>query len=912
MSVEESNVVLKFKMDGQVQYATTIKQINQAMNIAAKEYKAHVAAMGNDASATDKLAAAKKKLETQLEGAQKRTQILREEYERMSKDTNVSTDALQKQYGKLLDAERAEASLSNQLEKTNEEMAKQESESMKNQKAMSVLKEEQSALEVESKKLTSEYELQKSALGENASESEKLSLEEKHLSEQMGLTEKQISNMEKQLKLVREEYGENSIEAQKMETELNEVKTSFNNLGHEMDTIGKKSNEAQTGMGKLTNILQSEALMNASDKLAGIGKKIFEIGRYSTEAFKEVHDGTATVIKKTGAHGEQLEKLITSYKNLGRDVPDDLTDVGAAIGEVNTQFKFMGEELERESDQLLQFATITDQDVTSATINAKQAIEAYKLTNEDLDMVLDSVAKTSQTTGQNTQDLFKKAIEGAPQIKALGLEFADGVELMGQFDQAGVDSSATLSSLSKASVTYAKDGKNLSDGLRETINKIKGAKDETEALNIASGVFGSKGAVRMVEAIKRGTFNLDQLGNSAQDASGTVSTTFNDAKSPMDEFDRTTNGVKLTMGEVGAKVVETLLPILDKMATALEVAGDWFKNLSPGMRDFIVVLGLVTGAVLTIIPVIAAIAVTVTVLDTALLPIIGVVLAIIAVITAIILVIKNWGSIVDWIKKKFDEFMLYVKLTWLAIKEFIIKPIVDTYKKVKKSVGEMITNLIEKFNQVKQSAQEKWNDVKRAVITPLANAYNRVKSIVSDLKSAIHEKFDAIKNSAKEKFEDAKKLITTPLDEAKGIIHRIIESIKEFFNFKISWPHIPLPHFGVRPKGWHIGDLLKGEIPSLDISWRAEGAIFRKPTIFGASGGRLQGAGDAGDEAALPLNEKTLGAIGRGIAATMGGGNTEIHLHVETLVADNMASIDRLNQRLQIGCMKSKNMLGQR
>ncbi|MBC1548280.1 phage tail tape measure protein, partial [Listeria sp. FSL L7-1435] len=88
--------------------------------------------------------------------------------------------------------------------------------------------------------------------------------------------------------------------------------------------------------------------------------------------------------------------------------------------------------------------------------------------------------------------------------------------------------------------------------------------------------------------------------------------------------------------------------------------------------------------------------------------------------------------------------------------------------------------------------------------------------------------------------------------------------------------------------------------------------IFTQPTIFGASGGRLQGAGEAGDEAVLPLNDKTLGAIGKGIAATMGGGNGEIHIHVETLVADNMASIDRLNQRLQQGAMKSRNMLGQR
>ncbi|WP_159458142.1 MULTISPECIES: hypothetical protein [Listeria] len=120
-----------------------------------------------------------------------------------------------------------------------------------------------------------------------------------------------------------------------------------------------------------------------------------------------------------------------------------------------------------------------------------------------------------------------------------------------------------------------------------------------------------------------------------------------------------------------------------------------------------------------------------------------------------------------------------------------------------------------------------------------------------------------------------------------------------------------MPSFDISPRGWKVGDLLKGEIPTLDIDWHAQGGIFTQPTIFGASGGRLQGAGEAGTEAALPLKEKTLGAIGRGIAATMNG-NTEVHVHVDTLMADNMASIDRLNKQIQIGAMKAKNSLGQR
>ena len=92
MSTKETDVVLNFKMDGQVQYAQTIKEINQVMNTAASEYKNHIAAMGKDASTTEKLTATKKKLEIQLEGAEKRSKMLRDEYEQSVKETGAYSE----------------------------------------------------------------------------------------------------------------------------------------------------------------------------------------------------------------------------------------------------------------------------------------------------------------------------------------------------------------------------------------------------------------------------------------------------------------------------------------------------------------------------------------------------------------------------------------------------------------------------------------------------------------------------------------------------------------------------------------------------------------------------------------------------------------------------------------------------
>ena len=48
-----------------------------------------------------------------------------------------------------------------------------------------------------------------------------------------------------------------------------------------------------------------------------------------------------------------------------------------------------------------------------------------------------------------------------------------------------------------------------------------------------------------------------------------------------------------------------------------------------------------------------------------------------------------------------------------------------------------------------------------------------------------------------------------------------------------------------------------------------KGGILTKPTAFGTIGNSLMVGGEAGNEAVLPLNESTFGAIGRGIARTM-------------------------------------------
>ena len=125
-----------------------------------------------------------------------------------------------------------------------------------------------------------------------------------------------------------------------------------------------------------------------------------------------------------------------------------------------------------------------------------------------------------------------------------------------------------------------------------------------------------------------------------------------------------------------------------------------------------------------------------------------------------------------------------------------------------------------------------------------------------DIKATVSRVVENIKTSVSNAFGKVVSTIQEKIESAKQKVKDGIEKIKSFFNVKISFPHIPLPHFGISPAGWKVGDLLQGSIPKLSINWYAEGGIFDKPTLF-AGNGALSGLGENGAEAVVPLEKNT-------------------------------------------------------
>ena len=133
-----------------------------------------------------------------------------------------------------------------------------------------------------------------------------------------------------------------------------------------------------------------------------------------------------------------------------------------------------------------------------------------------------------------------------------------------------------------------------------------------------------------------------------------------------------------------------------------------------------------------------------------------------------------------------------------------------------------------------------------AIGVALYKNWETIKAKLSALKDWFVKIFDAIKTKVTTAFQAVKNAIMKPIQTAVDFVKKMIDKIKSFFTFKVQLPHIKLPHFGIKPKGWKIGDLLKGSIPTLGINWYAKGGIFNNPSVIGV--------GEAGAEAVLPID----------------------------------------------------------
>lgn len=215
--------------------------------------------------------------------------------------------------------------------------------------------------------------------------------------------------------------------------------------------------------------------------------------------------------------------------------------------------------------------------------------------------------------------------------------------------------------------------------------------------------------------------------------------------------------------------------------------------------------------------------------------------------------VEKFGAMIDWIVNAFWSFDTKTRSIVQGMKNAVINFFVQLWTGAVEKVQAMSTAVTNKAQEMKNNFINKVQEIKNGAI----NKFNEVKN-------GITGKISETVSNVRSKFGEAYDAIMSPINRAKSAVKTAIDTMKGFFNFNWKLPSIKMPTFSVsgsmNPINW-----IKDGVPKLSVNWNAKGGIFDRPTIFNTAQG-LQGVGEAGPEAILPLNDKTYSGIGKGIA----------------------------------------------
>lgn len=370
--------------------------------------------------------------------------------------------------------------------------------------------------------------------------------------EKGDIGEEQYRAFERELERARadtEKLGEQVTDTEK---HINELGGEAEKTSGDLDKMGNTAESSSEGF----TILKGAVAQLAADGF----EKLMSSAK---EAWEEIDEGYDTIIKKTSATDAQLEEMQRTADKVFTSMPVEMSDTGAAVGEINTRFAATGDELESLTAYFLKYAEVNDTQVAGSVRNVAGIMKAFQEDTKNTTSVLDVFTDVGQRTGKDLNSLESELLSNSATFKELGLDIRQSAELLGQFEANGIDTSTALAGLKKAQQEATAEGKTMIDALGDTMERIKGAKDETEALQIATDLFGKKGAAPMTQAIREQRFSLDDLTAGYTDMRNVVNDTYEATQDAPDKAKVALNNLKLELAQLG----EAVLPKVEKIVS---------------------------------------------------------------------------------------------------------------------------------------------------------------------------------------------------------------------------------------------------------------------------------------------------------------------------------------------------------
>lgn len=448
-NTKESDVVLNFRMNGEVAYSKTIKEINNDMKLATLEYKNQISGMDKNASATEKLAAAKQKLEKQLDIAAAKTEALREEYAKSAKETGENSEKTRKLYEMLLKSETSENNLRKALESTNDALDAQGDKALTTAEKLEKIEKAGEKIKTAGKGLSAAFTAPVVGIATaGAKMYSDLSTAQSQVQAAFGLTKKEAESLNQSIE---------DVFTSGMVTSIDESKTAVMELANQFPDLRNASAETITDMTKKFLAIQTTLDSDMTETMRGVNGLMEQFGLSSEEAIDLIAKAGQNGLDKTDELGDNLAEYATNFKDAGYSAEDmfAILETGLDSGAYN---------LDKVNDLVKEFGNrLVGGDVQTAVeslggnfVNLYQQIQDGNLSSKDAFQLL--AGEISNLNSDQEKATAIAALFGS-QGEDAGIKV---VEAMGQANGA-------LEANKEAYENATGAAKEMSDGVEESV-----------------------------------------------------------------------------------------------------------------------------------------------------------------------------------------------------------------------------------------------------------------------------------------------------------------------------------------------------------------------------------------------------------------------------------------------------------
>lgn len=570
-----------------------------------------------------------------------------------------------------------------------------------------------------------------------------------------------------------------------VEDAAEQMADAFDNAGESLENIGSK--------------LDAGNLMEVADTLSGIGDKIVEFGEKAAGAFTGVEDATSRVnayFDLTGEEAERMGKVIEGVFLSG--ITDNMGEAADAVALVKNNIKEIDDTtLQKLATDAINLEQVFGSDISETMRGVNALMENFQISATE---AFDLIVKGSQNGLDKTSELGDNLAEYSGKFAQAGYSAEEYFQLL----ENGLDNGAynldkvndainevttglADGTIEEAISTYSDDTQKLfsewENGgatqrqvIDSIVKDIKQAETQQEALTLAATAFGTMAEDGTLKFIT----SLTSLGSTFDNTTGAAERMSEQSTTSMQSLQSAINETTIALAPVGEELMRLAVEYIPPLVEGITNIIKWFTELPGPIKTAIGVLAGVMVVISSLAPIITAVMGIVTTFGaTVLLPVIGIIAGVTAAITAVILVIKNWGSITEWLGNLWKKVVSGLSNVWDSFKTAVSEKALE----ITQNIASAWTNIKNKISQIMNSIKTSISNVWTAILNnPIVQQIvDTVQARFENLKTMLSGVWEGIKTMAAGAWELIKNTILAPVLLLTDLIRGDFESFKTDF-----------------------------------------------------------------------------------------------------------------------------------